>query len=1029
MAFFAEIKRRKVIAVAGVYAVAAWLLVQIAVAIEAPLGLPGWFDTATIVLLALGFPVALILSWLFDWTPAGVVRDGAERNLRAFSPSSETEARAGTHAEARDRDAEAAGRPLSELLVSGQLPISRMLPLAFRMADALASIHVDGISYGDLRPANVIVMADERIALRKLGPKTSRAPRSAARASAYMSPERARGGTTDVRSDQFSFGAVLYEMSTGRRAFDGAGEADVREAVIDAEPESVSRVNPLVPLPLQWLIERCLAKDPGERFATTADLRNELAAIARTVQQTVAAPTATNHNLPAQHTRLIGRDRDLGEIKQSLLGRRVRLITVVGPGGIGKTRLMIELGRELLEEFPGGVFFVPLDRISDPELVPSEIASALSVQQSSDRPVMAALKHHLREHCVSPTLLLIDNFEQLMEAAPVLSELLSASEQLRLAVTSRSALRISGELEYRLAPLAASAPGTDSVDGRSGLAPAVSLFLDRAASMQAKDVADLAFDDALGIIAEICERLDGLPLAIELAAARTRVLSLPALLERVRDPLRLLSGGQRDSPARQQTLRATLDWSYNLLEEDHRKMFRRLGVFVGGATLEAVEAVCNVVQDIGVDPLKGIESLVDSSLLRPMDGAQAESRFTMLGTMREYALAQLVAAGEEAHTRRAHAAYCLVLADSASSAHTDAEQEVLFEAFDRDLGNLRAALDWLTESRDAEWGLRLASSLGQYWSARALSFEGFERTSRILALEEAQEETELRALALGWAGELALRAGRIEESKRNYLASLSISKKLDVIPGMLRGLTGVAFLIRHTGNLDEANPYLDEALQIARDRCGSPSLIGGILTNVADHALLQGDWARAGNLQEEASRLFVETGDRTALAWSLNHRGDIAKEQADFDTARSLYEEGLATFRELNDRVGIAGCLHDLAGVANATGDYEKSMRLDAEALSLYQALDRKADMPRILDALACSAAASGQSARALTLAGSAAAMRQSLSIYSPEATQIQLEQSLGIARQHMPGPEATQSWLAGWSMQPEQAITFALAG
>jgi tetratricopeptide (TPR) repeat protein len=261
------------------------------------------------------------------------------------------------------------------------------------------------------------------------------------------------------------------------------------------------------------------------------------------------------------------------------------------------------------------------------------------------------------------------------------------------------------------------------------------------------------------------------------------------------------------------------------------------------------------------------------------------------------------------------------------------------------------------------------------------------------------------------------------------LACLLISKKLQIVPGILRALNGMALMMRQTGNLDEANTYLEKALQVTRDAGASASHVGSVLTNLAIHAFLKGDHERALTLHEEASGLFLEAGDDTALAWSLNHRGDVARKRKDFAEASRLYTESLATFRKLRERLGIAGCLHDLAGLAAETGNHDKAAQLNSEALSLYATLDHKADMPRVLDALACSAAASGKHDRALTLAGSAAAIRQSLSLYSPEASQAQVGESLDVARQHMTGAGATESWMAGWGMQPNQAIAFALAG
>ena len=1019
MSLLAEIKRRKVAQVAVAYAIVAWLLVQVVVAIKAPLNLPSWFDTATIVLLAICFPVALILSWAFDLTPQGIVRD---RDGRSDSPGSEHatsfESSQAPGGSAKEKREEKGTQSLRELIAAGPMSTSRLLSLAVRIAEALAGAHANEIVHGALRPATVMITADDQVRLVGFGLGDTASSSEGAEASAYMAPERARGEVADYRSDQFSFGAVLYEMATGHPAFSGSTEIDTLAAVIHVDPEPVSRFNPEVPMPLQWAIERCLAKNPRDRYPSMHSLCTDIASVAETVKTATSARFAPAHNLPAQRTPLIGREQELREIKELVLGG-ARLLTLTGAGGIGKTRLLIEAGRALLENFRGGVFLTPLDRVADAELVSSEIANSLSVQQVSDRPAAAVLQNHLRQYCVEPTLLLIDNFEHVLKAAPMLTDLLAASEQLQIVVTSRAALRVYGEQEFRVASLAVSDHGASTT--RLAESPAVKLFLERATSLR-----EHHDDEELRTVAQICERLDGLPLAIELAAARTKVLSLPDLLERISDPLRLLSGGARDLPARQRTLRATLEWSYNLLDEDQQKLFRRLGVFVGGATLEAIEAVCNVDEDLHVDLIEAVESLVDSSLLRPMEVEHSERRFTMFDTMREYVLGKLAEAGEDVRARRAHAAYCVVLAEESSYLPTAAQREALYDRFERELGNIRAALDWLTASRDVKWGLRLANSLGHYWIQRGRRAEGYERLMRLLALEEASSESGLRVWALCWAGDLAVGA-HPEEENRYHMEGLALARELGITPAVLRGLNALAVQSQQHGEFDLAEAYHEEAIQIARDAGGSVAILGGMLSNYADLAMARGDYDLAQRLHEETSQLFLKEGDHIALAWSLNHQADVARARRDFDAARRLYEESLEKFRGLQERTGIAVSLYDLAALAADVGDCGEAEKLNGEALALYRDLGHRGDLPRVLEALARCALETGDARRGLTLAGSAAAMRATLSIPAREADQVELNRRLDVARQQMSGSAATATWMAGWGMEPEQAIDFAL--
>jgi predicted ATPase len=1010
MRFFAEIKRRKVFHVAAAYAVVAWLLVQVVGEIDEPLGLPGWFDTATIVLVALGFPLALILSWVFDWTPQGVVRDPGPRTEAARLELTAPDG--GGLVQRKALTAEPTS--LAEVLAAGPLSTSRVLSLAVRISDALADAHANGLVHRALQPASIVISADGAVELANFGRASALGSDAE---SAYVSPEQARGETPDLRSDQFAFGAVLYEMATGRRAFGKAAEADTLAAVIHNDPEPVSRVNPDIPLPLQWAIERCLAKRPSERYASTRELRDDLASIAARIKAaTVAKPLA--HNLPAQRTPLIGREQELDKIRRLVLDESGRLVTLTGPGGIGKTRLLVELGRKLLSDFGGGVFFTPLDQIHDGELVIAEIAKALRLPQMPERLDVATLTSHLREHIGAPTLFLIDNFEHVVAAAPKLTDLLAATELLRIVVTSRTALRVYGEHEFRVTPLRISDRSADPA--KLADSPAIKLFLDRATSLP-RNLDPAALEN----VAEICKLLDGLPLAIELAAARTRVLPLAALLQRAHDPLQLLASGPRDSPARQQTLRATLDWSFNLLDENHKKLFMRLGVFVGGATLEAIEAVCNVDEDLGIDLLEGVASLVDSSLLQQVDAGEAEPRYAMLETMREYAAGRLLDAGQDSRTRRAHAAYFLVFAGESSYMTTVTQVEALDARLDRELGNVRAALDWLNATRNVEWGLRLCNSLGLYWIRRGHGSEGFERTVKFLEMSDA--ESELRVWSLCWAGDLAENTDRPDDSDRYHRAGLALARKLGILSAELRGINALAVQAQHRGDLEGAREYYEEAIKIARDGGGSAAIIGGILSNYADLAMLRGDYDLAQRLHEETAQLFRSGGDEAAFAWSLNHQGDVARKRGDIDAARRLYDEGLSVFRGLGERVGAAACLYDLAAIAVDIGDCATAQKLNSEALALYRDLGHRIDIPRVLEAMSRCALKAGALKRALTLAGSAAAMRKTLSLKAQEATQAELDRSLDAARQQMSSAEAAVSWMSGWEMPPDRAITFAL--
>ena len=857
------------------------------------------------------------------------------------------------------------GQTLRQAIAGGALPIPRLLTLAVQIADALAAAHAKGIMHRDLKPANIMISAEGRAKILDFGLAKMGAPAGEGLSATmtehpltqpgtvlgtfgYMSPEQARGESSDFRSDQFSFGAVLYEMATGRRAFGGATQVDALAAVIRDQPEPIGRINPQVPAPLQWAVERCLAKNSRDRYGSTQDLFNELSAILGSIAQPVEARAATPHNLPAQRTALVGRDQELEGARQLLLQPKVRLVTLTGPGGIGKTRLAIELGRKLLDEFPGGVYFVPLDRINDADLVASEIATALGLRQTGDRAIARALQEHVRA-CTAPTLLVLDNFEHVLAASALVTDLLSASDHLTIVVTSRAALRLYGEYESPVPPLNLPDSKTAPIE-LLVKSPAVALFLERATALRSGGP---QMDEAeIRTVAEICARLDGLPLSIELAAARTRVLPLAALLERVRDPLQLLAGGPRDLPMRQRALRATLDWSHNLLDPEQQKLFRRMSVFVGGATQEAIEAVCNAKEDLDIDLLDAIESLVDNSLVRRTGADVTEPRFVMLETMREYGLGRLAEAGEESYTRKAHAAYFVVLAEEAEPALMGgARQQHWFSRLDAEIGNNRAAMDGLSANGEAEWGVRLGASLGFYWQDRALSQEAHDRFQKLLEMPGVTGRTKLRAKGLLAAADFAQFSGRDDYRVRHFAEGLGILEELGDPLGSLRALTHSGVAEQGLGEYPTARVHFERAVEIAR-ALGDPVSLAGALSNLADIVKIQGEYELARLLQLETSRLFEQVGNRIGMAWTLSQQTEQALEHEDVERARSLYEQALARFRALENQPGIASCLHDLANLAAEACDHPAAERLYGESVKLYWDLGHRADLPRLLEVL-----------------------------------------------------------------------------
>jgi predicted ATPase len=928
------------------------------------------------------------------------------------------------------------GKTLRELLDADVLPIQRAIEIAAQVAEGLAKAHEAGIAHRDIKPANLMVSHDGFVkildfGLAKLesrsGELSDTSDLSAAETRPgvvqgtvqYMSPEQASGGRPDFRSDQFSFGLVLYEMVTRKRAFRRSTVAQTLVAILREQAEPIGAQNPDAPAPLCWAIERCLAKDPDKRYASSRDLARELAAIRdRFSEKPTRQVEARPANIPAQRTRFVGREKEVAAATELLLRHDVRLVTITGPGGIGKTRLAVEVANALVQRFPGGIHFVPLSPLSDPGLIASVIVQTLGIREAGGLSPLEILRKNLRDSLRAPMLFLLDNFEHLIQAAPTVAELLAMGPNVKILVTSRAALHVYGEHEFPVPPLALpdsrSMPPLDVVSQF----PAIALFVQRAVA--AKPDFELDPQNASAII-EICARLDGLPLAIELAAARVKVLSLSAMRTRLASRLQLLTGGSRDLPQRQQTLRGAFDWSYDLLSAAEQKLFRRLSVFVGGCTLEGVEAVCDTKGDLDLDLLDGMASMVDKSLMQQVEQANGESRFAMLETIREYAREKLEASGEHGLTKRAHAAYCLVLAEEVTE-QSGVEGAEWLERFALEHDNFRTALEWLTETGDADWGLRLGAALFRFWETREYLAEGRDRLDKLLRLAEAAAPTKARERALFAAGVLAGEQGDYASADALIVESLDIARRLGDKQGVAVSLNALAILTRDQGDVAVARSLFEEDLALWRE-LGDQKAVARALSNLASVVKLQGDYPRARSLYAECLSIFRSLRDQTGVAWSLNHQGDVARDQGDSAAAQTLYEQGLAIFRELGDRWGIAGTLADLGSLAREQRNCPTAHSLYRESLKIFQELEHKRGIARLLECFACTAAVQLQAERSLRLAGAAAALRQNIGAPLTLAEQAKLETILDPARQALTNTSGATAWLEGWAMPVEKAI------
>lgn len=732
---------------------------------------------------------------------------------------------------------------------------------------------------------------------------------------------------------------------------------------------------------------------------------------------------ARPNNLPAQPTSMVGRDREVEASRVLLRSAEVRLMTLTGPGGIGKTRLGLQVAADLADDFQDGVYYVPLADISDSDGVAPTIARALSIREVDDRSLVERLKEHLRH---KQLLLLLDNFERVLGAASLMAALLAAAPHLKLLITSQARLHIRGEREISVQPL--ELPNLNRLPPLDELAhfPAVALFVERAESVK-RDF-QLTADNAAAV-AEICHRLDGSPLAIELAAARLKVLSPTAMLARLGQRLPLLTGGHRDLPERHQTLRAAIAWSHGLLEEEEQVLFRRLAAFRGGCSFETAEEVCAVASDVGIDVLNALGSLVDKSLLRQEEDVEDSSRFKMLESIREFASEELKRSGEALEVQRKHAAAFLTLAEQAEPELAGPQRATWLNRLELEHDNLRGALQWSTEAGEGDERLRLGGAMWTFWSVRGHWSEGREWLERALAADAASGGdpcSAARAKALGAAGNLARMQGDQAAALELQEEGLRIWRLVGDKAGCAQALASLGFMAYRQDEFAKAKAYFEESLTIRR-AMGDRSGVASVLTNLGLAAYGSGEYDAAHKHYEESLAIRRAMGDRTNIAPTLNSLGEVARILGDLDRAEKLYQESLVLCREAGSKNGIAVLLQNLGHVMKFRGDLDRARQYYEESMVLARELGSKQTMAGCLSGLGTVAAAMGLPERAARLFGAATKLLSTIGTNLTAADRAEFERSMTVAREQAGDDAFEIAWADGRATPLSEAISYAL--
>lgn len=911
------------------------------------------------------------------------------------------------------------GEPLSVMIARSPRTIRETVDIGVQVADALHEAHANGIIHRDVKPANIIVTARGRAKILDFGlAKKVSAPIGDLRdlsvtrpgmilgTASYMSPEQTRGLDLDPRTDVWSLGVTMFEMITGKLPFSGETVADTLASILTKATPTASLFGTEIIPEFEQIISKALEKRPSERYKSAAELINDLKALSAMLAAALTENSAkseaadrnertqifanattefgprmlTGEDIRARNLRpnnlstvlspIIGRERERNQVIDLLRDPAIRLVTLTGIGGTGKTKLARSVAEEVLADFTDGVYFIELASITDPDLVIPAVGKPLGIEDGGSRPIFESLIEWLSRKEI---LLVLDNFEQVAEASDILSKVLEQTEKAKILVTSRSLLKLNFEREFAVPPLFVPTNKIDSID-EVRTSESVRLFEARARA--AKPGFSVNALNAETIV-NICSQLDGLPLAIELAAARIRILSPESIFERLGDRMQLLSGGGRDLPDRHRTMRDMIAWSYDLLTEEEQKLFRRLAIFSGTFTIDAADNICgNDGDTFGSNILDLVASLSEQSLITERTAPLGEIRFRMLGVVRDHALELLKATGEFDRLSEAHAAFYSRAVEEAEPKIQTASPGEIFQLFEIEHDNIRSALSWSLVKLPAR-AIRIAVAMRNFWLLHGHLTEGFVWLTSISALAE-HATPEQRFKLFSGLGLTARFRGDHDVSRRAYESGLAASTEAGDRNGIAASNRGLGLVAMQQNEFDAARDHFSKGLSISR-----------------------------------------ELTDDYGVAMSLSFLGDLFRVENNHTSALPLFEEASKLFRELDRKVALGDSLNNLGTTRFLTGDSSGARTSFAEAAEIAVEIGNKITLSHSLDGFAAIDTEIGEYERAAMLAGSAESIRETIGYKNEPAELAFRERYLSVLTEKMREADFQDSYTAGSSADP----------